>query len=218
MDPIFPPRSLPLLPILGEARGYPVARIFCVGRNYAAHAAEMGQEVDREEPFWFTKSPFALIPSGSALPYPPGTRDLHHEVELVAALGEGGTVWGLACGLDMTRRDLQARAKEGRKPWDTSKDFEGSAVIGALTPGAESEDRTIRLRVNGTLRQEARLSEMVRDLPALLDHLSSLYRLGPGDLVMTGTPAGVGAVGPGDRLEGEVDGLERVRLTIREPA
>jgi fumarylpyruvate hydrolase len=177
----------------------------------------MGQEVDRDEPFWFTKSPFALIPSGSALPYPPGTRDLHHEVELVAALGEGGTVWGLACGLDMTRRDLQARAKEGRKPWDTSKDFEGSAVVGALTPGAEPGDRAIRLRVNGELRQEAPLSAMVRDLPALLAHLRGLYRLGPGDLVMTGTPAGVGAVRPGDWLDGEVEGLDPVRLVIAEP-
>jgi fumarylpyruvate hydrolase len=187
-----------------------------VGRNYAAHAAEMGNEVDREAPFWFTKSPFALIPSGSALPYPPGTRDLHHEVELVVALGEKGEPWGFACGLDMTRRDLQARAKEGRKPWDTAKDWEGSAVVGALRPGAGLGDAAIRLTVNGALRQEARTSEMVWDLPALLRHLGSLYRLGPGDLLMTGTPAGVGAVVPGDHLNGEVEGLAPVELRIGE--
>jgi fumarylpyruvate hydrolase len=207
---------LPLLPIAGREEGYPVARIFCVGRNYAAHAAEMGNEVDREAPFWFTKSPFALIPSGSALPYPPGTRDLHHEVELVVALGEKGEPWGFACGLDMTRRDLQARAKEGRKPWDTAKDWEGSAVVGALRPGAGLGDAAIRLTVNGALRQEARTSEMVWDLPALLRHLGSLYRLGPGDLLMTGTPAGVGAVVPGDHLNGEVEGLAPVELRIGE--
>jgi fumarylpyruvate hydrolase len=207
---------LPLLPIAGREEGYPVARIFCVGRNYAAHAAEMGNEVDREAPFWFTKSPFALIPSGSALPYPPGTRDLHHEVELVVALGEKGEPWGFACGLDMTRRALQARAKEGRKPWDTAKDWEGSAVVGALRPGAGLGDAAIRLTVNGALRQEARTSEMVWDLPALLRHLGSLYRLGPGDLLMTGTPAGVGAVVPGDHLNGEVEGLAPVELRIGE--
>lgn len=196
-----------------------MARVFCAGRNYAAHAAEMGNEVDREEPFWFTKSSFALIPSEATLPYPPGTRDLHHEVELVVALGEGGEPWGAAVGLDMTRRDLQARAKEGRKPWDTAKDFEGSAVVGALMPwDTGALDAAIRLRVNGALRQEARTSEMVWGLPALLAHLGGLYRLGPGDLVMTGTPAGVGAVVPGDRLLGEVEGLAPVELTIGEAA
>ena len=216
MTPLFPPRPLPLLPILGRPEGYPVARIFCVGRNYAAHAAEMGNSVDRDEPFWFTKSPFALIPSGSALPYPPGTQDLHHEMELVVALGEGGAPWGMACGLDMTRRDLQARSKEGRKPWDTSKDWEGSAIVGPLTPGGTIGDGIIQLTVNGTLQQNARLSEMVWDLPSLLRHLGSLYRLGPGDIVMTGTPAGVGPVVPGDKIEGRIDGLAPVALSIVE--
>jgi fumarylpyruvate hydrolase len=214
MQPLFPPRPLPLLPIQGRPEGYPVARIFCVGRNYAAHAAEMGNEVDREEPFWFTKSPFALIPSGGTLPYPPGTRDLHHEVELVAALGEGGAPFAMACGLDMTRRDLQARAKDGRKPWDTSKDFEGSAVVGPLTEGVEAGDAAIQLTVGGAVRQRARTSEMVWDLASLLKHLGGLYRLGWGDLVMTGTPAGVGPVVPGDRLLGEVEGLAPMTLTI----
>ena len=218
MQPLFPPRPLPLLPIAGRPEGYPVARIFCVGRNYAAHAAEMGNEVDREAPFWFTKSPFALVPSGSTLPYPPGTRDLHHEVELVVALGEDAAPFAFACGLDMTRRDLQARAKEGRKPWDTAKDWDGAAVVGPLVPGMALEDLPIRLEVNGALRQDARLSEMVWDLPSLLRHLGGLYRLGPGDLLMTGTPAGVGAVVPGDRLEGRIEGLPPVELTIGAPA
>ncbi len=218
MLPLFPPRPLPLLPIVGRDEGYPVARIFCVGRNYAAHAAEMGNEVDREAPFWFTKSPFALIPSGSTLPYPPGTQDLHHEVELVVVLGEGGQPWAFACGLDMTRRDLQAKAKEGRKPWDTAKDWEGSAVVGPLHPRAEMGDAAIRLAVNGIPRQEARTSEMVWDLPALLRHLGSLYRLGLGDLLMTGTPAGVGPVVTGDQLRGEIEGLAPVELTIGEAA
>jgi fumarylpyruvate hydrolase len=218
MHAVFSPRTLPLLAVMGRPDRYPVARIFCVGRNYAAHAAEMGNEVDREEPFWFTKSCFALIPSGSTLPYPPGTRDLHHEVELVVALGEEGTPFAAACGLDMTRRDLQAKAKDGRKPWDTSKDFEGSAVVGALMPGVDARDAVIRLTVGGTVRQEARTSDMVWSLPALLRHLGGLYRLGPGDIVMTGTPAGVGAVKPGDHLVGEIDGLAPVELTIGEAA
>lgn len=216
MTPIFPPRPLPILPIADRDEGYPVARIFCVGRNYAAHAAEMGNEVDREAPFWFTKSPFSLIPSGSTLPYPPGTSDLHHEVELVVALGEGGAPWAFACGLDMTRRDLQARAKDGRKPWDTAKDWEGSAVVGPLVPGAAPADAGLRLTVNGATRQDARISDIVWSLPALLDHLRGLYRLGPGDILMTGTPAGVGPVGLGDRLIGTLDRAPAVEMTIGE--
>ncbi|EYD75889.1 Fumarylacetoacetate hydrolase family protein [Rubellimicrobium mesophilum DSM 19309] len=135
MTHAFPPRPLPELPVQGSGLTYPVARIFCVGRNYAAHAAEMGNAVP-DEPFWFTKSPFGFLPSDSILPYPPGTSDLHHEVELVLALGEGGSVWAHGVGLDMTRRDLQAKAKKDGKPWDTAKDWEGSAVIAPLVQGA----------------------------------------------------------------------------------
>jgi fumarylpyruvate hydrolase len=214
MTHAFQPRPLPVLPVLGVDLTYPVARIFCVGRNYEAHAAEMGSQVDREAPFWFTKSCFSLIPSDCILPYPPGTEDLHHEVELVLALGEGGEVWGHGVGLDMTRRDLQAKAKAAGKPWDTAKDFEGSAVAGPLVRGGPGPDAVLSLTVNGELRQQAPLSLMVHGIDALLDHLRGLYQPGPGDLVMTGTPAGVGPVGPADRLEGRLDGAPPVVLRI----
>lgn len=213
-DLAFPAPEPSLLPVAGGGPAYPVRRIFCVGRNYDAHAAEMGGTADREAPWFFLKSAPHLRTSGLVLPYPPGTADLHHEVELVVALGADARPWGWAVGLDMTRRDLQARAKDLRRPWDTSKDFEGSAVIGPLSrdflPGAQ----TLRLLVNGALRQEAALTDMVWDVAGILDHLGRLYRLGAGDVVMTGTPAGVAAVVPGDRLEGSVPGLSSVVLTI----
>lgn len=226
MAPLFPLHPQPMLPVTGSDLTYPVSRIFCVGRNYAAHAAEMGGDVGGEmggeAPFYFTKSAVHLLASGSTLRYPPGTGDLHHEVELVVALGAPAfrvspdaamaSVLGTAVGLDMTRRDLQGRAKDQRRPWDTAKDFEGSAVIGPITPGAMPA--AIRLTVNGTLRQSAPLADMVWTVSSLIAHLSGLYHLGPGDLIMTGTPAGVGPVVPGDVLEGTADGLLPVHLTI----
>ena len=169
---IFPAPVPPTVPVSGEAAAFPVRRIFCVGRNYAAHAAEMGVEVDREAPFYFTKSAFSLAGAGT-LPYPPGTGDYHHEVELVVALGRPafridpeealGCVWGYAVGLDMTRRDLQAVAKSKQRPWDLGKDVENSAVIGALTPAAAFQpgEQRITLHVNGEPRQDAPLSDMV---------------------------------------------------------
>ena len=221
-DDLFPPRPQPFLPIAGQTATYPVARIFCVGRNYAAHAAEMGGEVDREAPFYFTKSAHHLVASGSTTPYAPGTSDLHHEVELVVAIGKpafrvavqeaAACVYGYAVGLDMTRRDLQGAAKDQRRPWDTGKDFEGSAVIGPITCGPLPDQ--ISLTVNGVKRQSAPLSDMVWDVPSLISHLSTLYHLHPGDIIMTGTPAGVGPVQPGDVLIGNVPGLDPVRLTI----
>lgn len=229
-DLLFEAPALPTLPVAGQSARYPVRRIFCVGRNYAEHAKEMGAEVDRESPVYFTKSAFALAASGSALPYPPGTEDLHHEVELTVALGAplfraseaeaAAAVFGYAVGLDMTRRDLQAAAKAKRHPWDTGKDFEGSAIIAGITPAATFgavADQPIALTVNGAPRQGSGLGEMIWSVPALLAHLSTLYHLGPGDLVMTGTPSGVGAVGPGDVLEGTIAGLAPVRLTITAP-
>lgn len=225
--PLFETPAPPLVPIEGDARGYPVRRIFCVGRNYAAHAAEMGNEVDREAPFYFTKSAHALCLSGATIPYPPGTRDCHHEMEFVVALGAEAfevdeahamdAVWGYGCGIDLTRRDLQGAAKEKRRPWDLGKDFENAAIMGVLTPkdrfgaiGAQA----LRLSVGTRVAQDARLSDMVWSVPEVIAHLSRFYHLGPGDLIYTGTPAGVGAVAPGDHLKGEIEGLSAVEVTI----
>ncbi|WP_449044475.1 fumarylacetoacetate hydrolase family protein [Paracoccus versutus] len=223
---LFPPPPPAALPVLGQDVRFPVNRIFCVGRNYAAHAAEMGAEVDREAPFYFLKSAHAVRQSGATLPYPPGTRDLHHEVELVVAIGAPAfriapaqamaAVWGYGTGLDMARRDLQGRAKDKRHPWDLGKNFEGAAVFSALTPARDFTPaaQRIRLEVNGTLRQDAPICDMVWSIPELVADLSQYYHLAPGDLIMTGTPAGVGAVAEGDRLAGRVEGLATVELTI----
>ncbi|OWU86076.1 fumarylacetoacetase [Oceanicola sp. 22II-s10i] len=227
---LFDLPPIPDVPVKGETEGYPVRRIFCVGRNYAAHAAEMGNEVDREAPFYFTKSPAHLVLTGATLPFPPGTEDYHHEMEFVVALGaplfrcsadEGmAAVYGYACGLDMTRRDLQGQAKDKRRPWDLGKDVEGAAVIGEITKAAEFgtvSDQSITLAVNGEMKQDATLAELIHDVPAVLVHLSRYYHLGPGDLIYTGTPAGVGAVQPGAVLHGEVAGLGPVDLTLGDP-
>ncbi len=217
----------PDLPVVHDTRGYAVRRIFCVGRNYAAHAAEMGNTVDRTAPFYFTKCPGALCVSGATIPYPPGTENCHYEMELVVALGASAfrvapeaamaAVFGYGCGIDLTRRDLQAAAKEKARPWDLGKDFENSALISALTPRAdfgELGDQRIALRHDGAVVQQARLNEMIWSVPELVAHLSQFYHLGPGDLIYTGTPAGVGAVRPGSVLEGEIDGLTPVSVTI----
>lgn len=219
------------LPVTGHDALFPVHRIFCVGRNYAAHAAEMGVEIDREAPFYFTKSNQALTQTGQTIAYPPRTQDFHYEMELVLAIGTPafrvGTeaamdhVFGLACGLDMTRRDLQGKSKAKRQPWDTGKDVENSAVIGPVTPLAEAGDiagKRITLDQNGTRKQDATLDELIWSLPEIIADLSGLYHLRAGDLIMTGTPAGVGPVSPGDHLSGSIDGLEDVTLTIGDPA
>jgi fumarylpyruvate hydrolase len=224
---LFDAPEQPVVPVEGEAREFPVRRIFCVGRNYAAHAAEMGNEVDREAPFYFTKSAHALCLSGGEIDYPPGTADCHHEMEFVVALDKGGSdvaeadamglVYGYACGIDLTRRDLQAAAKEKRRPWDLGKDFENAAIIGTLTPKAafgEIGGQRIVLRKDGETVQEAVLSEMVWSVPELIAHLSRFYTLAPGDLIYTGTPAGVGPVQPGSVLEGEIEGLSPLRIGI----
>ncbi|MDO5703757.1 MAG: fumarylacetoacetate hydrolase family protein [Paracoccus sp. (in: a-proteobacteria)] len=200
---------------------FPVRRIFCIGRNYADHAAEMGVAADRDKPFFFTKSAHALALPG-AIPYPPGTADLHHEVELVLAIGAplfsattaqaAAAIIARAVGLDLTRRDLQAEAKDKRRPWDAAKDFESSAVIAPLSRAAAGPG--IRLSVNGAVRQDGKLSEMIFDEAALVVYLSKLYHLQPGDLVMTGTPAGVGALQPGDRIDAKIDGLPPLSAQI----
>ncbi|WP_342075214.1 fumarylacetoacetate hydrolase family protein [Yoonia sp. SS1-5] len=217
---------MPVLPVKGQGT-FPVRRIYCVGRNYAAHAAEMGDEVDREVPFYFTKSAHALLQSGQDMPYAPRTTDLHHEIELVVAIGTQtenvakeeaiDAVFGLACGLDMTRRDLQAAAKEQGRPWDTAKDFDNAAIIGPITPIADAGiwgGLPIQLRVNDMVVQDARLSDMVWSVREIIADLSTLYTLQAGDLIMMGTPAGVGSVNPGDQLVGSIGALDPVMTKI----
>lgn len=229
-DPLFDMPAAPVLAITGDSRSYPVRRIFCVGRNYAAHAAEMGNEVDREAPFYFTKSAYALCPSGNTISYPPGTIDCHYEMEFVVAIGAPAfrvgearamdAVWGYGCGIDLTRRDLQTAAKDKRRPWDLGKDFENAAIIAPLSPAdgfGPISDQAIRLTQDGSVVQDARLSDMVWSVPEIIAHLSGYYHLMPGDLIMTGTPAGVGPVQPGNVLRGQIDGLVPVELTIGSP-
>ncbi len=228
-DLLFPAPGWPTLAVAGGGR-IPLGRIFCVGRNYEAHAAEMGTAVDREAPFWFTKSPHALAGSGLTLPYPPATRNYHHEIELVVVLGAGGNgvaaadaealAFGYGVGLDMTRRDLQQDARAKGRPWDTGKDVERSAVIGPIAPSSRSghpRRGRIVLRVNGEVRQQADIADLVWKVPELIAALSGLYTLRAGDVIMTGTPAGVGPVQPGDRLEGEIEGVGSVSLVIGPP-
>lgn len=225
----LPPR--PSIAVTGTETRYPVGRIFCVGRNYAAHAAEMGNEVDREAPFYFTKGLGAVCESGAQIPYPPGTRDYHHEIELAVAIGApafkispedaGGAIFGYGVALDMTRRDLQSAAKEKRRPWSLGKDVEGSAVLASFTRAAQFgaiADQRIHLEVNGTPRQEGRLSDLIHSVPEIVADLSRFYHLAPGDIILTGTPAGVGPVVAGDRITGGIDGLAPISLTLTEPA
>ncbi|MCJ2188012.1 fumarylacetoacetate hydrolase family protein [Novosphingobium beihaiensis] len=227
MSLLFALPEAPSVPITGEDTRFPVRRIFCVGRNYEAHARELGNTVDREAPIWFTKAPAALCHSGTAIPYPPGTANCHYEMEFAAAIGAPAfriapeaamdVVLGYACGLDMTRRDLQNAAKNKGYPWDTAKDFENAAVIAPITRAAAFgpiATQRIALSQNGAVKQNASLAEMIWSLPELIADLSRMYHLAPGDLIYTGTPAGVGPVAAGDILEGTVEGLEPVRLTI----
>ncbi|MEE4453803.1 fumarylacetoacetate hydrolase family protein [Novosphingobium resinovorum] len=226
MTLLFDLPETPSIPVQGSQARYPVRRVFCVGRNYAAHALELGNAVDREAPIWFNKAPAALCLSGATIPYPPGTANCHYEMELVVTIGAPAfriapeaamaVVHGYACGLDMTRRDLQNAAKAKGYPWDTGKDFENGAVIGPITPAAgfSLAGQRIALTQNGAVKQDGVLSDMIWSIPELIADLSRLYHLAPGDLIYTGTPAGVSAVAPGDVLEGTVDGLEPLRLEI----
>lgn len=220
----------PAVPIVGEDARFPVHRIFCVGQNYAAHAVEMGFQPDPEAPFFFTKAPAAICLSGATIAYPPGTENCHFEMELVVAIGAPafrieaaaalGIVFGYACGLDLTRRDLQNAARDKKRPWDFGKDFENAAVIAPITRAAAfgaPADQRIHLTQNGAVRQDSRLSDLIHPVPALIAYLSRYYHLQPGDLIYTGTPAGVGPIAPGDVLRGEVDGLTPVELTVGAP-
>ena len=226
VDPV--PRAS--LALAGSAERFPVRRIYCVGQNYRAHALEMGANPDREPPFFFMKPADAVRDDGSVIAYPPATRDLHHEVELVVAIGRSGAgiaadaalahVFGYAVGLDLTRRDLQTAARKIGRPWETSKAFDASAPTGALLPAtgrALSPGSAIRLRVQGELRQDATLAQMIWPVPEILAQLSTLFELRPGDLVFTGTPAGVGPLAVGDRLEAHIDGLPDLSVRIGPP-
>ena len=211
--------------VAGRDEVFPVARVFCVGRNYAEHAIEMGHDPDREPPFFFMKPADAVVPPGS-VPYPTQTQELHHEVELVVALAEGGRaiavqdaldhVFGYAVGLDMTRRDMQAVAKKAGRPWDMAKGFDQSAPTGPIRAADEIGHPTrgaVWLRINGEPRQEGDLDQQIWKVPETISYLSTLVALRPGDLIMTGTPKGVGPVEPGDRLEGHIDGVGDLTVT-----
>lgn len=224
---VFEPGPVSSIPVVDVDARFPVRRIYCVGRNYAAHAREMGRDPDREPPFFFMKPADAIVPGGGAVKYPPGTADLHHEIELVVALHRGGSdiaaadaldcVYGYAVGLDLTRRDLQSEAKKQGRPWDFGKSFDQSAPVTAIYPVASHGHHPsgkITLRVNGQLRQQGDLSEMIWSVPDTIAYLSRYYRLEPGDLIFTGTPAGVGAVVPGDKLLGSVEGVAELDVEI----
>ncbi|MEX1830022.1 fumarylacetoacetate hydrolase family protein [Luteibacter sp. CQ10] len=224
MNTVIPSPAPPSIPVAGRAERFPVRRIFCIGRNYADHAKEMGATPDKANPMFFTKPADAVVTDGADVPYPSATDDLHHEVEMVVALGAGGAdlspddagklVWGYGIGLDLTRRDLQAQAKAKGAPWDVAKAFDHSAPVSALVPATEahpSADTRIALEVNGEVRQSATLGDMLFTVPEILSHLSRLFELKAGDIVYTGTPAGVSALVRGDRFRatlGDIATLE----------
>ncbi|MBV7484420.1 fumarylacetoacetate hydrolase family protein [Bordetella sp. BOR01] len=219
------------IPVVGSADRYPVRRVYCVGRNYAAHAREMGFDPDREPPFFFCKPADAVVPAEAGatleIPYPPETANYHYEIELVAAIGKGGAniaveqaldhVWGYAVGLDMTRRDLQMKMREAGRPWELGKAFDHSAPIAPLHRAAEAGDLSragIWLQVNGQDRQRSDTSKLIWSVAETIAYLSKYFRLEPGDLIYTGTPEGVGPVKTGDLMEGGVEGLEPLRVRV----
>ena len=221
----LPPR--PTAPVEGDGPAFPVRRIFCIGRNYAAHAREMGKDPDREAPFFFTKWADNLVPGGGDIPYPPETENYQFEAELVIAIGKEGAavpedkaldlVYGYAVGLDMTRRDLQFEARDKGRPWDTGKNFAFSAPIAPIRPvtaGGHVSKGPIRLSVNGETKQEGDIMDMIWDCAETIAYVSRFERLLPGDLIYTGTPAGVGAVKPGDKIEVTIEGLQTLYVTI----
>ena len=222
-----PTLQLPTIGIAQSSERFPVRRIYCVGQNYADHAREMGADPSRKPPFFFMKPADAVVPSGVRLRFPLMTRELHHEVELVVALGGGGVnlqpsdaaalIFGWSVGIDLTRRDLQAQAKHAGRPWDMAKGFDASAPIGLLVNGAPPAAAAIALSVNGTTRQSANIADMIWPVPEIIATLSSYVTLAPGDLIFTGTPAGVGPVQPGDSLDGRIDGAPPIEITF-EPA
>ncbi|OAN80831.1 fumarylacetoacetate hydrolase [Jannaschia sp. EhC01] len=227
---VFDPMPTPTVPVAGMTAHFPVRRIFCVGRNYAEHAREMGHD-DREPPFFFSKPSDALVGDGETIAYPPATSNLHYEAELVVAIDKGGRdiaeadalshVFGYACGNDLTRRDVQGVAKKAGRPWDMGKGFDRSAVVGPIHRVADVghlDQGAIGLTVNGEVKQTGDLSEMIWSTPEIIAYLSGLVTLAPGDLIMTGTPAGVGALTVGDTCTVSIAGLPDLSVTIGAPA
>jgi fumarylpyruvate hydrolase len=225
---LWNPPAVRSLPVRGHAERLPINRLFFVGRNYHAHALEMGKPVDKSNAqlFYFTKSPQTLVESGATVAYPPRTNNFHHEMELVVAIGRSGfrvdaadahqLVYGYACGLDMTRRDLQLIAREQGRPWDLGKDVEESSVVSAIVPmpGKVLERGTLSMSVNGVTRQKSDLSMLIWNIREVIADLSQFYHLQPGDLIFTGTPEGVGAVVAGDRITGHIDGVGEIALSV----
>ncbi|HEX6860360.1 MAG TPA: fumarylacetoacetate hydrolase family protein [Caulobacteraceae bacterium] len=209
----IPRPPVPAVPVQGSDQVFPVRRIYCVGRNYAAHRAEMGGD-DRDPPFFFSKPADAVVPPGEDVPYPPATANLHHEIELVVAIDEGGTIFGYAAGVDLTRRDLQAKAKDKGQPWDAAKGFDASAPVSAIRRGGESPRGRIRLSVNGEVRQDALVSDMLWNVDEIIAEAGKLWKLEAGDLIFTGTPEGVGALKQGDAVEGEVEGVGKLSFKV----
>jgi fumarylpyruvate hydrolase len=223
----FEPAPQAAVAVRGTSALFPARRVYCVGRNYAAHAIEMGHDPNREPPFFFMKTPDALLPDHSVFPYPPATSDVHHEIEMVAALSGGGVniaeedalglVFGYAVGIDFTRRDLQAEAKKLARPWEVGKAFDHAAPCGAITPASEighPAKGAVTLDVNGERRQTGDLDQLIWTLPEMIAGLSRLFELRPGDLIFTGTPSGVGPVVKGDRLEGRVEGVGTLSIAV----
>lgn len=231
VDYVFNPPDVKSLPINGRLERFPINRIFCVGRNYHAHAIEMGRPVDKriEQPFYFTKSPQTLVESGCVVPYPPNTRNYHFEMELVVALGKPGfqvnegnaseLIYGYAAGLDMTRRDLQLVARDKGRPWDTGKDIEQGSICSKVIPmsGVIIDRGLIELEVNGYVKQSSDINKLIWNVSEIISDLSKYYHLQPGDLIYTGTPEGVGPVVAGDRITGRVEGVSEVALHIGNP-
>ncbi|MGA2289960.1 fumarylacetoacetate hydrolase family protein [Bradyrhizobium sp.] len=226
---VIPALPQPSIAVAGESKSFPVRRIWCVGRNYLEHIREMGND-ERAPPFFFAKHADMIEPDGATIPYPPMTKDLHHEVELIVALKSGGLdiapgqaldhVYGYAVGIDLTRRDLQQAARKKERPWEIGKSFDHSAPCGALQPAAKighPAKGRIWLSVNGAERQKGDLAELIWSVPEIIAKLSEQVRLGAGDIIMTGTPAGVAALSPGDRIECGVDGIGTLKVTIAEP-
>jgi len=228
MEYAVPDSGRPLAAVRGTTKKFPVRRIYLVGRNYAEHAREMGHDPDREQPFFFQKPSDAVLPSGNDFPYPPQSDNVHHEIELVAALGSGGKnilpqdalkhVYGYAVGVDITRRDLQQAMKKQGRPWEAGKSFDHSAPMTEIVPvssdGHPAASARIWLKVNDELRQDGNLNQLIWSVPEIIAALSESFELKSGDLIFTGTPAGVGPISPGDRITGGVDGIGEIEIQV----